>query len=291
MGYTQWGAISTSHKQKSGRFVWMGVRIVEILVPQVKGEREGGNPPSSLPGTGPREKKKKRRTGRRGTRASRVGRSTVADRERRGLPPRPPHRNRPGVSKTEKDRLRRFIWAASSANRLAKDKACSRLIRRFPDSWEPGLSRRDIVSDIRRRAMSVDSDRGRRAPIVRDLERVANRWWGIARHASRLGVPAALAVDASFRDFLAFRSSSTVGFDEILARLPRPESHRMPPPRELSGGLLVSGEVQDLIERTGVRGPLGYGLVRTALSRGTTLGPLRGARVGRRGGGGRRRGR
>lgn len=215
MGYTQWGAISTSHNQKSGRFYWMGARIVEVRVPQMKVGREGGKPPAG------HKRRRGCRSHRGGTRASRVGRSTGrkgAQREVCNLAAIPPPR--PGNPKSESLRvmnhkLRKNLWAAKAANRLARTAGAKRLIRNFPSGAED-LRWSDFRSQLR---LSVTS--GRRAAVMHQFRLLHSRWVGVFRRCKELGIHPLFGVSTSLLKFLAIRSPSCGDWGSLLGELQR----------------------------------------------------------------------
>jgi hypothetical protein len=92
--------------------MWMGVRIVEVRVPQVKHEVKGGKPPVV------ERRQKRRRSHRRGIRPSRVARSTACDFGRSRMITSNPKPRRPGASKLASARRRFVDWVDALAGQL-----------------------------------------------------------------------------------------------------------------------------------------------------------------------------
>lgn len=120
---SSWGGICCSHKQRQHAFFWMGARIVVVRVPSVipsgmiKEDGKGGKPPCHVPKRG----KSRRRTHRKGTRTSRVGRPTVKKRLS-GVDHPASFSFRPGVGTSagtqSKARTRFVNWVDRSVNRI-----------------------------------------------------------------------------------------------------------------------------------------------------------------------------
>jgi len=126
-----WGEICCSRKQRQHAFYWMGARIVEVRVPQMKENGEGGKPPFGLKR---QVQKSRRRKHQRGTRSSRVSRPTgkVGQSEDDNLAP---NRTRPGTTKKAttaiKARTRFVNWVDRSVERIR-----TRLIAEIDmDAW------------------------------------------------------------------------------------------------------------------------------------------------------------
>jgi len=218
----QWGAKSPRLNKKGGRFGWMGVWIVEVHIPQMKVEREGGKRPSS------QQKKRGSRSHRRGTRTSRVARSTAGitptreDCNLAALAPVGPAPTKVASSRVLNHKLRVNLWAAKAGNRLAARKPASRLIENFPRA-EIFVGREESEEAWNTLcSMLIQSARPESRTRVRlALRSFLQSWAKIAVRAERLGIHPMMAVYRGPVKFLMVRSPGVGGWDELLAGLER----------------------------------------------------------------------
>lgn len=243
--YTEWGAISTTHKQKSGRFFWMGARIVEVrvTVPASAGGKrsEGGKPPSVS------KRKRGCRSHRCGIRAARVGRSTAGRKSKREVcNQRESAPVRPDIPKSSRERYwnhrwgRPQLWAVRAANRVASSAPAQRLIKRLPDEW-PVDERGDTHVGRVRSYVRLSAPARFRAGVVNDIRWFKSRWHGVARRQVELGIvsPGPWLCSSPWK-FLAVRSARH-GDWELLLEAVRPDDvgggpsgPSFPPPVQLT---------------------------------------------------------
>lgn len=197
----------------------MGCQIVGIWLPQMKTSGRVGNQPCAS------SRKRGRRAHRAGTRTSRVGRSTPRQRSRRevcnlatggrGGPPPP----KTSSLRKMNHSLRKHLWAAKAANRLAATPVASRLIKNFPariaeygDSYTWAEFCKEVLSSTSKESPA----HGRRKA---QLEAYRLRWHRVHAHGEKMGLHPNIVVYRNPLKFLMVRSPLVGDWDLLLEHL------------------------------------------------------------------------